>query len=40
MKRDNSALTFNDVAEIYYISEISDHESDYDILDEFSQNQE
>lgn len=27
MKRDSSALNFNDIAEIYYVSEISDHES-------------
>lgn len=40
MKRDSSILDFHD-DEIYYVNEISDHESsDYDILDEFSQNQE
>lgn len=40
MERDSSTLDFN-VDEISYVSEISDHESsDYDILDEFSPNQE
>lgn len=40
MKRD-STIDFNDVAETFYVSEISEHESsDYDILDKFSPNQE
>lgn len=40
MKRDSSALDFNDVAEVYYVSELSDRESSGYILDEFSPNQE
>lgn len=41
MERDSSTLDFNDVDEISFLSETSDHESsDYDILDEFSPNQE
>jgi len=40
MKRD-STIDFNHVAEIFYVSEVSEHESsDYYILDKFSPNQE
>ena len=38
-RQQHSRLSYVD--EIYYVNEISDHESsDYDILDEFSPNQE